>query len=800
MTKIHRLSLTLAVVGLGLVLVGGTSVAWLFLGTRPNYSGLERIKGLTAKTEIYRDKYGVPHIFAANMEDAARALGYAHASERLFQMEMQRRAGQGRLAEAVGESMLDVDKLIRTLGLYTLATSSYAVLSPESQHLLNAYAEGVNAWIAAHPFSLPPEFVMLGITPQPWTPADSLVWGKLMALQLSKNYQLEALRAELAKKITPQQMKGLFPSLSDGPVTQQTANPATTPQHHTEQKPEDQDHALHSLGLVTGLGHAASNEWVIAGSRTDSGKPILANDPHLTLGAPILWYLARIVTPDLSLEGATVPGIPVVLLGQNQSIAWGLTTTGSDVQDLFAETVDSNDSTRYLTPKGSEPFITRTETIRVKGKTDVTLHVRATRHGPVLSDINTRLAALAGQGKVMALAFTGLGAEDPSIESLMRINRAATWSDVIAAFKTYQAPPQNFVFASGKGDIGYLNPGLVPIRKKGEGLVPADGASGAYDWTGMVPFDKLPRMYNPSSGVIFNANNALVAAGSKPYLGIDWEEPYRAERLQDLLNQPEPQTLNQSALMQADHISGAARQLLPHLLRQKPERLASIAALDLLRGWDGRMDRDRPEPLIFESWLRNMHQMIFVDPTGLDLTAKGPYAAASINYVLTHKGSGWCDGAGGCDAVILRALDETIAALTLRHGVDMKAWQWGKEHIALMPNKVLTHIPYLRDRADILLPSDGDFYTLDRGGSFDAPPEHPFARTHGGGYRGIYDLADPAQSRFMIATGQSGHALSPHYRDLAPLWNDVQSITLSGSASELAAKGWPKLTLKPAPQ
>ncbi len=794
MRPFHR-NLILASAVLIAVTIGAVvTVGWIFYGTLPATSGLVEVPGLSAKVRVYRDAHGVPHIFAKTMDDAARALGYVHASDRLFQMEMQRRAGQGRLSEVAGPSMIGVDKFIRTLGLYPLSQSSFDALSPEARDYFTAYAGGVNEWIDQHRFSLPPEFALLGFRPEPWVPADSLLWGKLMALQLSHNYKLEILRATLAKKLSPSQMRALFPPYGGAPVT-------VPKEEGGKQKAENRALGIDpdssgGLGQWTSLDHAASNEWAISGARTDTGKPILANDPHLSLGIPILWYLARIVTPDLTVAGATVPGLPVVLLGQNNAIAWGMTTTGSDVQDLFVETVDPKDPLRYLIPKGAAPFETRTEVIHVKGLQDVTIHVRATRHGPVLSDIDQELGALAGKGKVMALAFTGLGAQDTTAEALMRINRVMSWPDFLAALNLYQAPPQNVAFADVKGDIGFINPGLLPLRKKGNGLTPVDGASGAYDWVGTVPFEQLPRLYNPAPGVIFNANNALVPADSKPYLGVDWEEPYRAKRLQEFFTNNQRQTMDMSADLQADHVSMAARQLLPYLLRQKPENPFARSALERLRGWDGTMDKDRAEPLIFEAWLYEMHHLLFADRLGSVVRGRGPYAATGIAAILAHNGSNWC-ATKSCDDVIMKALDQALAMLTQRNGADIDQWRWGSEHRALLKNKVFTHIPWLRDRADIDLPSSGDFYTLDRGGSFDFDPDHPFARAHGGGYRAVYDLDDPARSRFMITTGESGHLFSPHYRDLAPLWINVQYINLTGTAAEFDKQGIPHLTLKP---
>ena len=743
-----------------LILIVIVAVLWIFCASKPQADGHAQIKGLASGVKTYRDAYGVPHIFAQNRADALRALGYVHASERFFQMDMQRRAGQGRLSEAVGPSLLGVDKFIRTLDLYRLAQSSYEAMPPETQKLFIAYSEGVNAWLDAHRTTLAPEFFLLGVNPEPWKPADSVVWGKLMALELSHNYRLEILRAELADKISPSQMQTLFPAWGNAPVT---TNPKTTKRSEASLS----DDPMKQLSDITSLDHAASNEWVISGSRTQSGKPILANDPHLGLDAPVLWFLARIVTPDWSVKGATVPGLPVILLGQNTNIAWGMTTTNSDVQDLFIETIDPKNPNNYLTPDGSVPFGLRKEQINIKGHEPAVITIRTTRHGAVLSDIEKDAATVAGDGKVAAFAFTGLGDKDRTSEALLNVNKAHNWSEFLESFRIYQGPPQNIVFADIKGDIGFLNPGLVPLRKKGDGMVPVDGASGAYDWKGTVPFDQWPRLYNPASGYAFNANNAVVGSDSKVWLGADWEEPFRAERLQQFFDTIDQHTLDSSARMQGDHISLAARQLLPYLLRldfENPEDDASRLAgeaLDLLRGWDGAMDKNRAEPLIFEAWMAQMHKELFVAQAKQPLIERGPFAANSMLLALGSKNNGWCDDQT-CPAITRQAFLDSLQWIVKRQGTDMSKWRWGQEHTVLLKNKVFSHIPYFSYISDLSMPSNGDFYTLDRGGNFDAPEDKPFARLHGGGYRAIYDLANPDRSRFMIATGESGHILSPH--------------------------------------
>ena len=573
------------------ILVAGTII--VFERAMPDYSGVAALPGLSAEARVYRDRWGVPHIFAANKNDASRALGYVHASERLFQMEMQRRAGQGRLSEMAGRGMLGTDKYIRTLGLYRLAQSSFTALSPEVQSHLQAYADGVNAWLATHESRLPPEFLLMGAVPERWTPADLVVWGKLMAVRLSFNYRLEMLRARLAQHMPKEQVEALFPDMPSPITIEPRKNPAPNAGNGVKRASIEADHSSSAssphggvqdaaspkpapkpediLDSLLGLGGAASNEWVVSGQHTATGKPILANDPHLGLEAPILWYLARVVTPGMTVKGATVPGLPAVLLGQNDNVAWGLPPPTAMCRISLLRPSIPQDPGRYLTPDGSAAFETKQEIIHVKGEPDVTMTVRSTRHGPVMSDIDAEMRTLAGPGKVMALAFTGLGATDTTSEAFWLLNQARGQKEVLHALKAYQAPPQNIVYADRDGHIGFINPGLLPIRKSGDGRMPADGASGAFDWTGMAAFDQLPQVRDPEAGFILNANSAVVPRSFSPTLGSDWGEPFRARRIQDFMNDDGAHTLDTSARMQSDHLSLAAKDLLPALLTIKPE-------------------------------------------------------------------------------------------------------------------------------------------------------------------------------------------------------------------------------------
>ncbi len=522
--------------------------------------------------------------------------------------------------------------------------------------------------------------------------------------------------------------------------------------------------------------------------------------PHLDLSAPILWYLARVVTPEGSVKGATLPGAPVFVLGQNNSIAWGLTTADSNVQDLFIETVDPTDPSKYLSPDGPKPFQARTETIHVKGGPDVQLTVRATRHGPVLSDVNADLANFAGPDKAVALAFTGLGDRDTTGEALMRVNSARNWGEFLDALRLYQTPTQNVVFADAGGDIGFLNPGLVPLRKSGLGLDPVDGASGAFDWTGTIPFDQWPQLHNPETGFAFNANNANFPDDHKPSFGQDYEENFRARRIQQFFDTIDKHSLETSAAMQADHLSLDVKELQPFIATIAPSDEQARKAQAMLLSWDAVMDKNRAEPLIYTAFLRSLRKILLDDKTGLPMGEKGPFAATTLVSLMRNHPS-WCGGPSapdpGCRKALGRALDDGLALLVKRDGADMSQWRWGVEHRAVLQHQVYSHVPLFDRLSDLSVPSSGGYYTLDRGGGSEVVPNLPFARTHGGGFRGLYDLADPDKSRFMIATGESGHIFSPHYGDLTPLWNDVKSIRLAGSEDELKKAGAKELTLEP---
>jgi penicillin amidase len=759
----------------------------------PKTSGSIPLKGLGANARAIRDAYGVPHIFADSMNDAMRVLGYVHAQDRLFQMDISRRVSQGRFAAVIGPEGLRYDRLFRTLDLAGSARRSLNALSPEARARLDAYVAGVNSWLAEG-HALPAEYALLGFAPEPWRPEDSLLWGKAMAWKLSANWRQDALRAKLAARYDRSRLERLFPKpFPEWPVSIEPRLASPTSRADAGRAPGVVTPALAKMAAIDFaellalpvVGHGASNEWVVDGTRTVTGKPLLANDPHLELGIPIIWYLARISTPELTITGATAPGAPVVVLGQNGHIAWGFTTTESDTQDLFIETLDPSRPDHYLTPDGPKPLIEERLEIEVKGGEPVPLLRRSTHHGPIISDISSDIDG----SEMVSLSWTGFSDSDTSGEALFRINTARNRGEFVAALRLYQTPAQNIAFAARDGTIGFVNVGTVPVRKSGDGRYPADGAKGDGDWIGTVPFEGWPQVFNPSAGVIVNANNLVAPLTYPHWLGYDQGPGFRAKRILELLGRMERHDLASFAAIQMDIEAVHARELVPFLLKAPADTPLAAKALELMRGWDYRAASDRPQPLILDWWLRRMNAHLL--RSGLDAVAPsvGGLNAAAVIDVL-RRPDGFCNGEAGndCSGAINAAFAETLVDLSARHGDDPARWRWGDEHRAMITNQVLDHVPGFKFLFGLDFPSDGSFYSVNRGGNVGpANPMHPLRRNSGAGFRGIYDLADPAQSRFIIATGQSAHPLSRHYADQLPLWRQGEGIRLHVSEAELMA-------------
>jgi penicillin amidase len=780
------------------LLLAAAGGLYLYLrSSLPQIEGEIALPGLKARAEIRRDANGVAYISARSDADAWFALGFAHAQDRLWQMDFQRRMGAGRLSEVMGPATLGLDRFMRTLGLYRVAEQNLAAISEETREALESYAAGVNAFLSRRPGALPPEFALLRYKPEKWKPADSLVWGRLMALTLSDNMRHEILRARLAKRVTPQQLGDLYPGAPrrDAPTTLAGAGML------------ERVWAALPDG-VAGMG--ASNEWAVAGAHTATGKPILANDPHLRFGMPNLWYLARIEAPGLTLAGATAPGVPFLILGHNGRVAWALTTTHGDTQDLFVERIDPADPQRYQTPQGPRPFETRGETIKVRGEAPVELTVRSTRHGPVLSDAQTGARealpkGMPGEGlgaerdEAMALAFAGLAPDDRTAEALYRMNRARGAAGFVAALKDFHSPQQNVAFADADGNIGLVVAGRVPLRRAGDGRLPAPGWNGEYDWTGWLPFDSLPQALNPPSGAIVSANNK--PAGDSALLGSDWEAGYRARRILDLLAVDQRLSADAAAQMQTDALSMAARDLLPLMTGVVANDERGRRAAAMLKNWDGRMDRRRPEPLIFSAWLRELNRALYADELGPLFADYWDLRPDVVELMLTQRRH-WCDDVTTpvretCEGRVALALDRALDFLAQRHGGNPQDWRWGDAHFAKFSHPLFGRMPVLWRLSDVRLPSDGDAYTVNRGQTAISDAAEPFAHVHGAGFRAVYDLADLDASRFMQAAGQSGHPLSPFYANLARRWRDGRTIRVPQASAAGGKEKLAVLTLVP---
>ena len=807
-----RLLLALVLV----VLLAGGVLTVGAVRSLPQLDGQLRLQGLSQPVQVRRDAADVTHIEAASVLDAWRALGFVHAQERGWQLEFNRRLMRGELSEVLGAATLETDKLMRTLGIARVAAQQLARLPAATQAALQAYAEGIAQAQAQGLASQSPEFRVLGVQPGPWTPADSVGWGLMMALDLGGNWGNEAARFAAAQTLSTEQLWQLMPAYpGETPATATDlaglyaslgayAAPARSalaptpraapavqvqPPLQTATSPLAQwsEDWVRDVGILEGKG---SNNWVVAGRRTASGKPLLANDPHLALSNPAIWYFARLKAPAgtlpgglqhpaLDVTGATLPGLPFVVLGRTAGVAWGFTNTGPDVQDLYLEELDAAQPGQVRTPEGWQPLQTRQESIRVKGQKDTVITVRSSRHGPLISDVQKLYQGLLDTSRyAMALRWAALDEDNATVHAGMLANWAQTTDELQAAYAHHHSPMQSVVMADTRGQVAFQAIGRVPTRAAEndlKGMAPAPGWLARYDWTGWLPYTQnpaLPGAVIEAQGWHATANQNVLPPGYPHFLGQDWHTPQRYQRISSLLAATERHDLGSMARIQHDVLSLGAQTLLPHVRQAQPRHRLGAQALALLKDFDGQMQAGSTAGLILNVWAHELTQALIAQRLGAErfaaLYGKRHFRPA-LEGILARQDAFWC-GDSGCNAASSAALDRALAWIEARQGPDLRLWRWGRAHPAVSSHRPFGQVAALRGVFDSRIDSAGDLFTVNVGQYWANDRAEPFANRHAASLRAVYDLADPERSMFIYQTGQGGHVLSHRSRDMAGEW------------------------------
>ncbi len=779
---------------LGLILVVSLG-GFLWLRTSLLDTGGEmEMAALEQAVSIIRDENGVPHIYAETEHDLFFALGFTHAQDRLWQMEFNRRTAAGRLSEIIGEPTLGIDRFIRTLGVYRKAEEAFAGLDPATRAMFQAYVDGINARIDNWHGALPPEFLILGFEPEPWTPVDSLSWLKMMAWNLSGNWGSELARLGLAAKLTKQQLEEFYPPYPGDAVT-----PLPDLAQLYRDIPFKSGFATEEYQRPEGAG---SNNWVVSGARTASGRPLLANDPHLGLNTPSIWYLAHLSLNGGNVVGGTLPSLPFVVLGRNDRIAWGFTNTGPDTQDLYIE--KSAGDGQYLAPGGPRPFKIREEIIPVKNAEPVILTVRESRHGPIISDVMESVREILPDGYSLAFQWTALMPADSTANIGRSMMEARDWRDFRDAMRHFTVPQQNIVYADTDGNIGFIAPARVPVRgpeNKTHGLIPAPGWDARYDWQGFIPFEELPQSLNPAEGFVATANQKIVNNDYPHFLTSVWAAPYRADTIRDRLLATDKHSVESFAAIHADTRSAMAEDILPVLLSFIDQR--EDEALAALNQWDRNMAADRPEPLIFMAWHRQVARLVYSDELGEDFPRFWGPKPLFIKAVLTDQNgqARWCDKVDTepketCGEIVTEAYDAALNGLIDQFGPNWRDWTWGGAHPIVQGHQPFGGLPVLGDLFSIKTENGGHRYSINVASASFAEGR-AFEGGFGASMRAIYDLADLENSRFILPTGQSGNILSPHYSDMTPLWLDGRSIRILTDKETVLENASGQMELRP---
>jgi penicillin G amidase len=793
----------LALLFIALLLAALGTLAWFYSITRaalPQLDGNLKVSGLSARVSVIRDGHGVPTIDAANLDDLFFAQGYVTAQDRLWQMDMMRRFAAGEISELLGEEFLPHDREQRILGIRVAARKSLEVSSALNRSHFEAYARGVNAYIESHRDRLPIEFRILRYSPRPWTPEDSTLIASQMVKDLNHYPYRDALeREKIQAKLGPDLTADLYVN------TSWRDRPPTMARPSLDQKPnqdiDDEDPPDESVGgsVVSQIGGPAirhledgsdpdahfvlgSNNWVVSGAHTVSGKPLLSNDMHLGHQMPNLWYEAHLDCGNFDTAGVTLPGLPYVIVGHNQRIAWGFTNVGPTVEDLYIETFNAEG--QYLTPNGWKAAEHRSEIIRVKGKPDVVVDVALTRHGPIITEL------VPGETRKLALRWTLYdGTHDPFFE----VNSAQNWEQFRTAFSTFDAPGQNVVYADVDGNIGYQATGKIPIRASGDGSLPEIGSDNSHEWTGYVPFDKLPSVYNPASGIIATANGRITPDGYKYSISAGWEAPWRTARIYRVLESGKKFSAADMLALQTDIYSEADRFFAERFVysvdhAKKPSPRARQAA-EILRGWDGRMTADSAAPLIAYRARADLTRLLLEPKLGV-APADPKQADASLNWktyswgmqsvwlenVVHHQPERWLPaGYSGYDDLLAAAVEAVVAGPDAAK--DLAAWKWGAYRPVEIQHPILGRIPLLqRWSGPGIQPQSGSGYTV-----------KAVSRSHGPSERLTVDLSDLDQTTLNLVTGQAGNFLSPYYMDQWKAWYEGYTFKLPYSEKAVAA-------------
>ena len=808
------------------ILLASGVIAYAYFIARaalPQLDGSIKANGLAAAVKVTRDSHGVPAIEAATLDDLFFAQGYVTAQDRLWQMDVMRRFGSGELSEILGEDTLKIDREQRILGLRAAARKSLQMASTRDRSYFEAYARGVNAFIESHGNGLPLEFRILKYRPKPWQAEDSIVIANQMVKDLNYYYLPDVFaREKILAKLGPELTSDLYVNRSwhDRPPTvmREEINDHTNEQQNQGDSDDDDDDDDSPDNAVTQQRGAAeiwaqhapeavngSNDWVVSGAHTVTGKPLLSNDMHLGHQMPNLWYEAhlklvnRLVNQagnpagNLDVAGVTLPGMPYVIVGHNQRIAWGFTNVGPTVADAFIETFNGQGA--YQTPQGWQQPEHRAEVIHVKGKPDVTLDVKITRHGPVITEL------IPGESRQIALRWTLYdGLHMPFFD----VDSAQNWEEFRKAFSQLDAPGQNVVYADVDGNIGYQTTGHIPIRAAGDGSLPASGADDAHEWTGYIPFDKLPTIYNPASGVIATANGRITPDGYPNSISTEWEAPWRTERIYHVLESGRKFSATDMLALENDvhsenDLFAAERFVYAVDHASKPSARARQAA-DLMRNWDGRMLSSSTAATIAVRSARELTRLL-LEPRLGPAPGGGNQQEGTLNWktyswemrtvwlqnVILHQPRRWLpEKYPNYDELLAAAVEAAVNSPEAPK--DLAAWHWGAVNAVDIEHPVLGKIPLLRRwSAPGVREQSGSGYTV-----------KAVTRSHGPSERFTANLADLDQSTLNTVTGQGGNFLSPYYMDQWKAWYEGSTFTLPFTSQAVDASGAHRLVMEPA--